>query len=672
MKPFLLRSFLLAAIAAATLAACGGGSATVSSPVASEGDTINLAVLGTTDLHTNLKSYDYYKATEDIKVGLERTATLVANARKEFNNTLLVDNGDTIQGTPLADYEALVAPPVCSDTLTQYKAMNAMGYDVATLGNHEFNYGLDFLYQVTGKSHTYQGKLRTCKGPDFPLVLANVYDAATGNSLYQPWKILERDFTDSKGIKRKVKIGVIGFAPPAILQWDKRSLEGKVTVEGAKVSAEKYLPAIRTAGADVVVALVHGGISTGSSGNDENPAYGVAGVAGIDAIIAGHSHSTFPGTTVTAADIDNTKGLIKGVPVMQPGFWGSHMGLIRLNLAYKGGKWVVDKTLSTAELRAITVKNAAGTMVSAVDADPKVSAVIKATHEATIQYVNTPVGSTELRLSSYLSQVGDTAAIELLNAAQASYVSQYVQANLPQYKDLPVLSAQAPFKGGFAGASDFTDVAIGPLTIRSAADLYLYSNTVYAVKIKGRSLKGWLEDSGKQFNQIDPAMTASQDLLNASFRVYNFDIIDGITYEFDLTQPAGSRVVNLQYKGAPVGDMQEFIVATNNYRASGITNPSIYKWITPADVEVLLAAPDTNRDVVIGYVQKLKTLTATQFTPNKNWRFKLLPSQAGKVVFRSAPAANDVLAAEKITNVILDDVTADSKGLVAYRIDLTK
>lgn len=661
--------FLIALLATAVLAACGGGSESDSVP---EGEALSLTVLATTDLHTNLKSYDYYKASDDIKVGLERTASLIAGARKEFANTLLVDNGDTIQGTPLADYEALVAPPACNDTLTQYKAMNVLSYDAGTLGNHEFNYGLDFLFQVTGRPHVFKGQSRSCKGPDFPLVLANVYDLASGQPLYQPWKILEREFTDSHGVKRKVKVGVIGFAPPGILQWDKRHLEGKVSVAGAKTSAEKYLPAIRAAGAEVVLALVHGGISTNSSGNDENPVYGVAGVAGIDAIIAGHSHTTFPGTPVNATDVDNAKGLIKGVPVAQPGFWGSHLGLVKLNLVYKGGQWQVDKTRSQAELRAITVKNAAGATVAAVEADTKVGAVIRTAHEATIQYVNTPVGSTELRLSSYLSQVGDTAAIELLNAAQADYVHQYVQANLPQYKDLPVLSAQAPFKGGFAGATDYTDVAVGPLTIRSAADLYLYSNTVYAVKIKGRSLKGWLEESGRQFNQIDPARTTPQDLLDPSFRVYNFDIIDGVSYEFDLTQPAGSRVVNLKYQGTPVGEMQEFIVATNNYRASGITNPGIYRWITPSDVEVLLASPDTNRDVVIGYVQKNKTLTSAQFTPNRNWRFKPLAVQSGKVVFRSAPAANDVLTSEKMDTVTLDNPTADAKGLVGYRIDLTR
>ncbi|WP_034639979.1 bifunctional 2',3'-cyclic-nucleotide 2'-phosphodiesterase/3'-nucleotidase [Chitinilyticum aquatile] len=674
MKHAFMRHVLALSLTIA-LGACGGGSGnnqvtppTVVGPA--EGDTINLAVLETTDLHTNLKSYDYYKTADDPKVGLERTASLINAARKEFGNTLLVDNGDTIQGTPLADYEALVAQLACNDTLTQYKAMNAIGYDIATLGNHEFNYGLDFLYQVTGKAHSYQGKTRTCKGPNFPLVLANVYDITTKQPIYQPWQILERQFVDSKGIKRTIKVGVIGFTPPGIMQWDKRWLEGKLIVEGAKDSAAKYVPEMRKAGADVVVALVHGGINVKSNGNDEDPVYGVAGVPGIDAIVAGHSHTSFPGgTTYTAQDIDNTKGLIKGVPVVQAGFWGSHLGVIKLNLAYKNGKWVTDSSKSQSEVRAIYDSKTAKPLV---EADANVTAVIKPAHDATVKYVNTPVGTTELRLSSYLSQIGDTAAIELLNAAQADYVSKYVNANLPQYKNLPVLSAQAPFKGGFAGASDYTDVAAGPLSIRSAADLYLYSNTIYAVKIKGRSLKGWLENSAEQFNTIDPTKTADQELLNPAFKVYNFDIFDGVTYEIDLTQAPGNRIVNLKHNGVAVSDTQEFIVATNNYRASGIINPNIYKGIIPTDVEVLLAAPDANRDVVISYVQGIKTVTSAKFTPNKNWRFKPLPNQAGKVVFRSAPAAVDALATEKISNVVLNDSTADSKGLVGFRIDLTK
>lgn len=657
-------SLLLSVALAATLVACGGGG----NVGPTEGATIDMAILETNDLHTNILSYDYYKGLPDLTLGLERTATLINNARQEFKNNLLVDDGDTIQGTSLADYQALVSRVDCADTLAIYKAMDYLKYDVATVGNHEFNYGLDYLYQVTGKPHSFNGSTRTCKAPNTPFVLANVNDATTKQLIFAPYTILPKQFIDSTGNTVTLNVGVIGFAPTAIMQWDSRNLAGKVTADDVVATATKYVPEIRKAGADIVVALVHGGISTNPA-DQENPVYFVAGVAGIDAIVSGHSHSVFPNTTIKATDIDNAKGLIKGIPVANGGFWGSQLGVIKLSVTRTNGKWIVDGTKSSAEARKIYDSTA---KKSLVDADANIASLFSNVQTKTLEYVNTPIGSTELRLSSYLSQVGDTASIDVLNAAQTDYVSSYIQANLPQYKNLPVISAQAPFKGGFAGATDYTDIAVGPLSIRSAADLYLYSNTVYAVKITGKSLKGWLENSALQFNQIDPTMTTDQQLLSSSFKVYNFDVFSGVNYQIDVTQPAGSRIVNLSYNGLLVADTQEFIVATNNYRASGITNPGIYRWVNPADVTVLLASPDANRDVVINYVQKTKTITTAKFKPTQNWRIAKLASQAGKIVFRSAPAANSAMATEGIDNVTLYNNTPDSKGLVAYSIDLTK
>ena len=659
---------LFAAAFAAALSACGGGGGDGNTSDPNEGSRIDLAILETNDLHSNILSYDYYKATADLSLGLERTATLINNARQEFKNTLLVDDGDTIQGTSLADYQALVNPVACTDTLAIYKVMDYLKYDVATLGNHEFNYGLDFLYQVTGMPHSFNGTTRSCKAPSTPFVLANVNDATTKKPIFKPYTILPKKYVDNRGNTVTLNVGVIGFAPPAIMQWDNRYLAGKVTADEVVASAKKYVPELRKAGADVVIALNHGGISTNPN-DQENTVYFLADVPGIDAIVSGHSHAAFPNTTVKAADIDNTKGLIKTIPVVNGGFWGSQLGVIKLSVTRSNGAWVVDKTKSSSETRNIYDGTAKKSLVAA---DPNVAKLFTDVQSKTLDYVNTAIGSTELRLSSYLSQIADTASITLLNAAQADYVSKYVQTNLPQYKNLPVISAQAPFKGGFAGTTDYTDIAVGPLTIRSAADLYLYSNTVYAVKITGRSLKGWLENSATQFNKIDPAKTTDQQLLNSSFKVYNFDVFSGINYQIDVTKDEGRRIIDLSYNGQPVTDAQEFIVATNNYRASGITNQSIYKWVTPSDVTVLLASPDANRDVVINYVKSTKTITAAKFTPAQNWRLAKLPSQAGKILFSSAPVAANVMATEGIANVALDNGTANSLGLVTYRIDLTK
>ena len=221
---------------AASLAACGGSSDNASS---NAGATATLAVLETTDLHFNVRSYDYFKLAEDKSYGFERTATLVRAARKEFANTLLVDNGDTIQGTALADYEATISPIPCTQQLSMYKAMGALGFDAGTLGNHEFNYGLPFLNQVLGGGLDVDGvdATKKCAGAGYPAVLANVYSNKTKKPLVQPYTLLERTLvakgTDGKEVKLPIKIGVIGFTTPGIMNWDKRYLEGKVYTEGA-------------------------------------------------------------------------------------------------------------------------------------------------------------------------------------------------------------------------------------------------------------------------------------------------------------------------------------------------------------------------------------------------------------------------------------------------------
>ncbi|MEG0045982.1 MAG: bifunctional metallophosphatase/5'-nucleotidase, partial [Comamonas sp.] len=227
------RHVLTAVGCAAVLAACGGSDDS-STPVVSQPATATLAVLETTDLHFNVRSYDYFKLAEDKSYGFERTATLIRQARKEFANTLLVDNGDTIQGTALADYEAEIKPIACTQQLSMYKAMGALSFDAGTLGNHEFNYGLPFLNQVLGGGLDVEGvnASQKCVGNGYPAVLANVYSSKTKKPLVQPYAVLERTMvakgSDGKEVKLPIKIGVIGFTTPGIMNWDKRYLEGKV------------------------------------------------------------------------------------------------------------------------------------------------------------------------------------------------------------------------------------------------------------------------------------------------------------------------------------------------------------------------------------------------------------------------------------------------------------
>lgn len=634
------------------------------------------AVMETTDMHTNVMSYDYFKLAEDKSLGFERVATLINAARTEFPNNVLLDNGDTIQGTALSDYQALVKPVACNETLAMYKVMNQFKYDGGGIGNHEFNYGLPFLNQVTGSSFNVDGVTngaQPCAGPSFPLVLANVYSSKSKAPLFAPYQIITKTISatqpDGSIVNTPVKIGIIGFAPPPIMAWDKRWLDGKVYTEGFVEAATKYIPEMRNKGADLIVALAHGGLDNSPYSPDmENQNLYLSKVPGIDAMLMGHTHQVLPNATSTVAqfnlpEVDKVKGTVNGVPTLMASYWGKGLGVIKLKLVYNGSKWTVDSNGTTVQVR--STQNADKTYVAA---DPTVASTIATEHAATIAYVKTPIGTTDFGMNSYFADVGDVSAIEVVNQAQAKYVADYVAANLPQYASLPVLSVSAPFKSGFAGGSDFTDVAQGNVAINNAADLYLYPNTVYAVRVQGSDIKNWLEKAANRFNQIDPTLTTDQALVS-SFAGYNFDMFSSpdIRYEIDVTQPLNSRIKNLTYKGAAIDPAAYFIIATNNYRASGGGSfPGI------DGSKTIYASPDANRDVLIAYIKAAKTLTLASNGSDRSWSFTKVAT-AGRVLFKSAPNKLALASAAGLTNIsVVNSDDGSGKNLADYAIDLSR
>jgi 2',3'-cyclic-nucleotide 2'-phosphodiesterase/3'-nucleotidase len=640
------------------------------------GTEATLALLETTDLHATVLSYDYYKLKADPAMGLERTATLIKQARAEFPNNLLLDNGDALQGTALADYQALVKPVDCGQPLAIYKAMNLLRFDGAGIGNHEFNYGLAYLNQVTGSHFDVDGvpaDAPRCAGPAFPIVLANIYSARTRQPLFQPYRILTRRIgatgPDGKPLTATIKVGIIGFAPPAVLSWDKRWLDGKVYAEGVRETAQKYIPQMRAEGADLVVAVSHGGLDGAPySARMDDANYYLSQVPGVDAMLIGHSHQQFPNAASKLPEfnlqgVDKAAGTVHGVPAVMASLWGKHLGVIGLHLTYDGKAWVVDKRRTTVEARGTQNPDR-----SYVAADLAIAALVAAEHEATISYVQTPVGTSDFRMTTYFADAGDISAIELVNQAQTAYVQDYVKANLPQYAGLPVLSMASPFKTGAGGVGDYTDVKPGGLALNNAADLYLYPNALHAVKLNGAGLKAWLEKSAERFNRIDPASGAQQELVNAAFAGFNFDMLTSadVSYQIDVTKPVGQRVVDLHYKGAALSASQEFLVATNNYRASGGGGfPGLDGGKT------VLAAPDSSRDVLIAYIQRQKNLTRARNGSTRSWRFAPVATR-GAVVFHSAPGMMELAkeaGLKSVSQVKTDD--GGGKGFALYAIDLS-
>lgn len=663
MQPRLIPLLLLAAF----LAACAAPAPRQAAVAVPEGSRAALTLLETTDVHANVLSYDYYKLKADPGVGYERVATLIDQARRQYPNTVLFDAGDTIQGSVLADYQALVKPVACDEELAIYKAMDAIGYDAGTAGNHEFNYGLKFLSQVTGTPLDVDSVPagQRCAGPHFPIVLSNVFSARDGKPLYQPWAVITRTLhataPDGRAIEAPIRIGLLGFTPPPIMDWDKRNLEGKVTVMGVVEAARKYLPELEAQHPDLVVAIVHGGLSTAPyTTRLENAGWYLAEVPGIDALMLGHSHQRFPGPSYAdMPQVDDVRGTVKGVPAVMANFFGKDLGLIHLALRHDGSRWVSDRAAARSEVRPICPERD-----QCVAPDPRIAPLVEAAHRAAIAYVDTPIGHADFRMSSYFADLGDISALTVVNAAQRDYVENWIASDRPDLKDIPVLSAAAAFRTGFGGPDDYTDVAAGPLSIRSAADLYFYPNTLAAVKIDGAGLKAWLETSAGRFNRIDPDSTQPQPLIDTRYKGYNFDQIQGgIDYVIDVSRPVGARITALRYHGKPVDPKQPFIVVTNNYRASGGGHfPGLDGGNT------VLAAPDGNREVLIDWLRAHPELRRADLEP-RPWHFAPLKTRA-PVTFESASGQLDAARAAGLGGVHLLSDLGDGTSL--YAIDLAQ
>ncbi|CAM3621210.1 bifunctional 2',3'-cyclic-nucleotide 2'-phosphodiesterase/3'-nucleotidase [Parendozoicomonas haliclonae] len=626
--------------------------------------TVDLRVIETTDIHSNVLDFDFYKNTQSNRIGLVRTATLVKQAREEAKNSVLVDNGDLIQGSPMGDWRAAEGLKK-GDVHPTHKVMNAMNYDVGNVGNHEFNYGLEYFHNAIN-------------GANFPYISANVRDLATNDYLIDPYLIKEMNVTDAEGNAHSIKVGYIGFVPPQIMMWDRKNLEGKVSAMDMTATARLLVPEMKKKGADVVIAIPHSGLSSEPyKALAENSVYYLSEVADIDAIMFGHSHALFPSMDFNnIRGVDVEKGTINGVPSVMPGFWGSHIGIVDLKLDNSSGKWeVID---SKVETRAIAEKD--GTAL--VDADKQLSMLVEDDRVATNAFVNRPIGKASDVMYSFLALVQDDPTIQIVNQAQVDYVKHFVQGD-PDLADLPILSAGAPFKAGGRknDPTNYTEVESGVMTFSNAADLYLYPNTLSVVKVTGAELREWLERSAGMFNQIDPNSTAQQALLNwDTFRTYNYDVIDGVNYEIDITQPSrynekgevvskeARRIKNLSWNGKPVDDKQVFLVATNNYRASGGGS-------FPGNGTENLAfhSPDESRSVLAAYIAKVsKEQGEVKPTADNNWRFAPINTETElNVVFETA---NTEKAEKFIKERSVYPVTkagTDENGFALYSIDLT-
>jgi 2',3'-cyclic-nucleotide 2'-phosphodiesterase / 3'-nucleotidase len=578
------RQVLAVAAAAATAPLIAATPAQAAGPARTR--TWDLTLLGTSDTHGNVYNWDYYRDAEydDSKhndVGVAKLATLINQIRRERRGkaTLVLDAGDTIQGTPLATYYAKQEPITATgEKHPMARAMNVIDYDAVTLGNHEFNYGLpllDLWIRQLG----------------FPALAANAVNARTGKPAFLPYVIKKVSLGFAAPTLR---VGILGLTNPGVAIWDRGNVEGKLRFDDMIATAAKWVPIMRARGADLVLISAHGGDSgTSSYGPElpnENPVALIAQqVPGIDAILFGHAHNEVVERFVT----NERTG--EQVLLSEPSKWGQRLTRMDFTLTREHGRWTITK-------KAATMLN-----TNTVVEDPKVLAAVRAQHAKTVAYVNQVVATSTVELSAAESRYKDTPILDFINHVQTEVVGAALTGTA--YADLPVLSIAAPF-------SRTAVFPAGDVKIRDVAGLYVYDNTLEAVVLSGAEVRAYLEYSAKFFRTLAPgAPVDPEQISDPAVPDYNYDVISGLDYDIDISKPVGQRITRLALPGTdtPVADDAQFVVAVNNYRRSGGGNfPGIVK------TQVYNAQQEI-RQLLIDWAQAKGTINPDDFF-QPNWR----------------------------------------------------
>ena len=466
---------------------------------------VKITVLGTSDMHGAINGWVYDSQKDYGNSGLARAATIANQVRKENPNTILIDNGDTIQGNILTD-------DVYNKDLTKpnpmMAVMNAMEYDAMTLGNHEFNFGVDLINKIV-------------KEAKFPILSANTYNKTTGENFVKPYVVKEYD---------GVKVGILGLTVPSVPRWDGQKVKD-LEFKHMADEAQKWVKVLKEQEkVDIIIATAHAGLESRHEEDGSDSARLIAErCPEIDVLLLGHDHVT-------------VKEEINGVLVAAP-YKDREVVRFDISIEKKDGKWQVkDKTSEVVLLKD-------------VKEDEKVKEVGKPFHDETMKFLEGVIGKStgDFHPASEVKgipegQIRDTAVIDFINQVQLDATGADV-------------SAAALFK-------PTSNLPKGDLTYANIFDIYQYANTLIGVDVTGKELKAYMEWSMGYYNTFKPGdLTIS---FNQNIRGYSYDMFAGVDYEVDISKPVGQRIVNLKFKGEPVKDDQILKLAINDYRYSGI------------------------------------------------------------------------------------------------------
>lgn len=612
---------------------------------------VHLRLLATSDLHVHIMPFDYYSDRRNGTFGLARAADLIAALRRGATNTVLFDNGDFLQGSPLGDRVA-AGGLAEADVHPVVAGMNALRYDAGNIGNHEFSHGLPLF-------------LKAARDLTFPLVSANTL-TTEGKPLTRPWVVLDRMVRDIGGHQRRLRLGVIGFLPAMTEVWDREHLSGRVRTTEVAPAADRHLPELLAGGADLVIALFHGGIGGRESpGPRDADAASLAARPEIDALVAGHTHLVFPGPSHAGMPgVDALAGALHGKPAVMPGAHGSHVGVIDLLLSPEAdGRWRVLSARSAA-FPVATI----GVAVRPSSVGRRVRTAARAAHSATRASLREPLGQTDRQIDTHFAHAGNGLAAHMIAEAKRAHVHALLAGT--NLRHLPVLATASAFKaGGRGGPANFVSIPAGPIMMRHVASLYPFPNTICALRMTAARLADWLERAASIFHQIRPGIP-DQTLVDPGVPGYRFFCVHGIDYVIDPSVPARSgangyavdasfrRVRDLRLDGAPLHPESEVVVATSSYRAGLFLSEEG----ETAGAALPLAGSASCRDILARWIREAGV---PSHPGAPGWRLRLPPGTS--VLLETSPAARPEAAA-------IAGLNAEAAGLNAggfLRVRLT-
>lgn len=504
---------------------------------------VQITVLGTTDLHGNIYPIDYYTNKPDNR-GLAKVATLIKRVRREQPNVVLIDSGDTIQGTPLESFHGRKNNQPIDPMML---AMNSLQYDAMAVGNHEYNFGLKVLEKARSEAK-------------FPWLSGNTYEISTGKTHYQPYVIKEI---------AGVRVGILGLTTPGVPNWDNPPNYAGLEFHNPIIEAKKWVRIMRTRErADVVIVSMHMGLGEDLRTGEVNPgqvpheneAVSIARqVPGIDAIFMGHTHRETPSV------------YINGVLLTQANHWGRHLARADLYLEKTVNRWrVVAKGARTIPVD------------DRVEPDPEILKLAEPYDRETQNWLSRTIGESAEELTAREARFRDSAIIDLIQKVQ-------LEAGKADVSMVAVFNSEAR-------------IAKGPVSVRDIAGLYVYENTLVVLEVTGQQLKEALEHSARYFKTYTPGKPIREQI-DEKIPAYNFDIAEGVTYDLDISKPMGQRILNLTFKGQQVKPDQKFRLATNNYRVNGGGGYSMYK-----SAPVVYRSSEEIRELIIDWLERHKTV----------------------------------------------------------------